>query len=64
VRRVVVACWTPRTVRGLPGKTLTLGDGTSATTGLGGCVPLHGPARSVRFCVDGSALASSTVVPA
>jgi hypothetical protein len=47
---------------GLPEKSLTLGDGSSVTTGVGGCVALSGSAGRVRFAGDGSALASSTVV--
>ena len=50
--------------QGLPDKVLTLGDGRTVTTGLGGCAPLEGPAGRVRFAGDGSALASSTVVAA
>jgi len=46
---------------GLPGKTLRLGDGSTPTTGRGGCVTTEGPAGRVRFAGDGSALASSTV---
>lgn len=48
--------------QGLPGKPLVLGSGATATTGVGGCVPLDGPAGRVRFAGDGSALASSLVV--
>jgi hypothetical protein len=48
--------------QGLPGKVLELGNGTTATTGLGGCVALDGPAGRVRFAGDPSALPSSTVV--
>lgn len=48
--------------QGLPGKALSLGDGSTVTTGLAGCVPLDQPAGRVRFAGDGSALPSSTVV--
>jgi hypothetical protein len=48
--------------QGLPGKTLILGDGTRATTALGGCVSVAGAAGRIRFGGDGSALASTTVV--
>lgn len=48
--------------QGLPGKQLVLGSGLAVTTGVGGCVPLDGPAGRVRFAGDGSALASSLVV--
>ena len=48
--------------QGLPGKPIVLGDGSSVTTGVGGCVLLAGPAGRVRFPGDGSALASSLVV--
>ncbi len=47
--------------QGLPEKPLSLGDGSTVTTSLGGCVPLDGPAGRVRFAGDGSALASSLV---
>lgn len=45
--------------QGLPGKTLTLGDGTTAVTGVGGCV--SGASGRVRFAGDGSSLSSTTV---
>lgn len=48
--------------QGLPAKVLELGEGTTVTTGLGGCVALDGPAGRVRFAGDASALPSSTVV--
>jgi len=48
---------------GLPGKTLTLGDGTRSVTGKGGCVPLDANDRAgrIRFDGDGSALASTII---
>lgn len=46
---------------GLPGKVLTLGDGTVVVAGRDGCVALSHPAGRVRFAGDGSALASSVV---
>lgn len=48
---------------GLPGKTLTLGDGTRLVTGRGGCVDLDPRNRAgrIRFDGDGSALASTVV---
>lgn len=48
--------------QGLPGKTLSLGDSTPVTTGVGGCVALAGPAGRVRFDGDASSTSSSTVV--
>lgn len=46
--------------QGLPGKTLTLGNGTAVVTGVGGCV--EGATGRVRFAGDGSSLSSTTVV--
>lgn len=48
---------------GLPGKTLTLGDGTRLVTGRGGCVNLDAKDRAgrIRFDDDGSALASTAI---
>jgi hypothetical protein len=43
---------------GLPGKTLTV-DGTTVTTGVGGCVTPQTGWGSVSFAGDGSALPSS-----
>ena len=48
---------------GLPGKTLSLGDGSTVVTGPGGCVTTTGPAGRVQFAGDGSALPSTTVDP-